>query len=202
MSTDAIIRAVAVCAAVAILAAPYRRVVVDLVQAGAGYAKAHAAGLGRLAAAGLIVAAAWGVVPLPSLPSLPSVTVEVETPSPEMQSAVAPIAAALRSMPLGSRMTWAATWSKAAIVVAGEGTAREISLTDTRSLQAFTGLALDIAWRRIGGNPAGSNEPLRTALEAAYGAAVGTEEVPVTRDIRDRYTAFAKAVAWAGLHGG
>jgi hypothetical protein len=202
MSTDAIVRAVAVCAAVAILAAPYRRVVVDLVQAGADYAKAHAAGLGRLAAAGLIVAAAWGVVPLPSLPAMPSVTVEVETPSPEMQAAVAPIAAALRSMPLGSRMVWAATWNKAALVVAGEGTAREISLTDTRSLQAYTALALDIAWRRIGGNPPGSNEALRKALEAAYGAAVGTEDVPVTRDISDRYTAFAKAVAWAGLNGG
>jgi hypothetical protein len=202
MTTDALLRTLAVCAALAILAAPYWRLVADLVQAGAGYAKAHAAGLGRLAAAGLIVAAAWGVVPLPSLPAVPSVTVEVETPSPEMQAAVAPIAAALRSMPLGSRMTWAATWNKAAIVVAGEGTAREVSLTDTRSLQAFTALALDIAWRRIGGNPPGSNEALRTALEAAYGAAVGTEDVPVTRAVRDRYTAFAKAVAWAGLNGG
>jgi hypothetical protein len=202
MSTDAIFRAVAVCAAVAILAAPYWRVVAAAVEAAAEAAKSHAHTIGRAAAAGLIVAAAWGVVPLPSLPEMPSVTVEVETPSPEMQAAVAPIAAALRSMPLSSRMLWAATWNKAALVVAGEGTAREISLTDTRSLQAFTALTLDIAWRRIGGHPAGSNEPLREALEAAYGAAVGTDVVPVTRDIRDRYTAFAKAVAWAGIHGG
>jgi hypothetical protein len=202
MTNDALLRTLAVCAALAILAAPHWRLVVAALEAGAEAAKAHAYSLGRVAAAGLIVAAAWGVVPLPSLPAVPSVTVEVETPSPEMQAAVAPIAAALRSMPLGSRMTWAATWNKAAIVVAGEGTAREISLTDTRSLQAYTALALDIAWRRIGGNPAGSNEPLRKALEAAYGAAVGTDDVPVTRDIRDRYAAFARAVAWAGLNGG
>jgi hypothetical protein len=202
MTTDALLRTLAVCAAVAILAAPYWRLVAAAVEAAAEAAKAHASALGRLAAAGLIVAAAWGKVPLPTLPTMPGVAVTVETPSPEMKAAVAPIAAALRSMPLGSQMTWAATWNKAALVVAGEGTAREISLTDTRSLQAFTGLALDIAWRRIGGNPPGSNEALRTALEAAYGAAVGTDVVPVTRDIRDRYTAFAKAVAWAGLHGG
>jgi hypothetical protein len=202
VTSDAIVRTVAVVVAMAILAAPYWRLVAAALEAGVAAAQAHAVTLGRLAAAGLIVAAAWGVVPLPSLPAMPSVTVEVETPSPEMQAAVAPIAAALRSMPLGSRMTWAATWQKAAIVVAGEGTAREISLTDTRSLQAYTALALDIAWRRIGGNPPGSNEPLRRALEAAYGAAVGTDDVPVTRDIRDRYAAFARAVAWAGLHGG
>jgi hypothetical protein len=202
MTTDALLRTLAVCAAVAILAAPYWRVVVAALEAATEAAKAHAHTIGRAAAAGLIVAAAWGVVPLPSLPAVPAVTVEVETPSPEMQAVVAPIAAALRSMPLGSRMTWAATWNKAALVVAGETTAREVSLTDTRSLQAFTALTLDIAWRRIGGNPPGSNEALRTALEAAYGAAVGTEDVPVTRAVRDRYTAFAKAVAWAGLNGG
>jgi hypothetical protein len=202
MSFDVLLRTLAVIVAVAILAAPYWGVVVGALEKGVAAAKAHAAALGRLAAAGLIVAAAWGKVPMPTLPTMPTVTVEVQTPSPEMQAAVAPIAAALRSMPLGSRMTWAATWSKAALVVAGEGTAREISLTDTRSLQAYTALALDIAWRRIGGNPPGSNEPLRKALEAAYGAAVGTDEVPVTKDIRDRYAAFARAVAWAGLHEG
>jgi hypothetical protein len=128
--------------------------------------------------------------------------VEVEEPSPEMKTLVAPVAAALRSLPAGDRMLWASTWSKAAIVVAGDATAREAAFTDTRSLQAFTGLALDIAWRRIGRHEPGSNEPLRKALEAAYGAAVGTDEVPVTRDIRDRYAAFAKAVAWAGINGG
>jgi hypothetical protein len=202
MTTDALLRTLAVCAAVAILAAPYWRVVADAVQKAAEAVRAHAAALGRVVAAGLIVAAAWGKVPLPTVPAMPSVMVEVQTPSPELAAAVAPIAVALRSMPMGSRMTWAATWNKAALVVAGEATAREVSLTDTRSLQAYTALALDIAWRRIGGNPPGSNEALRRALEASYGASVGTDEVPVTKDIRDRYVAFAKAVAWAGLNGG
>jgi hypothetical protein len=202
MDRETLLRTLAAVAAVAILAAPYWRVVADALEAGVAAAKTHANVLGRLAAAGLIVAAAWGKIPMPSfeVPAVPSV--EVEEPSAEMKTLVAPVAAALRSLPAGDRMLWASTWSKAAIVVAGDATAREAAFTDTRSLQAFTGLALDIAWRRIGRHEPGSNEPLRKALEAAYGAAVGADEVPVTRDIRDRYAAFAKALAWAGINGG
>ena len=202
MSNDALLRSLAVIAAVAILAAPYWRVVARALEQGVAAAKTHASVIGRLAAAGLIVAAAWGKIPLPSfeVPAVPAV--EVEEPSAEMKAIVAPVGAVLRSLPAGDRMLWASTWSKAAIVVAGDATAREAAFTDTRSLQAFTGLALDIAWRRIGRHEPGSNEPLRKALEAAYGAAVGTDEVPVTKDIRDRYAAFAKALAWAGINGG
>jgi hypothetical protein len=202
MTNDALLRSLAVVAAVAILAAPYWRVVADALEQGVAAAKAHATTLGRVAAAGLILAAAWGKIPLPSfdVPAVPAVT--VEEPDAEMKTIVAPVGTALKSLPAGDRMLWAATWNKAAIVVAGDATAREAAFSDTRSLQAFTALALDIAWRRIGGNQPGGNEPLRKALEAAYGDAVGKDEVPVTRDIRDRYAAFAKAVAWAGIHGG
>ena len=202
MDRETLLRSLAVVAAVAILAAPYWGLVVAALEKGVAAAKAHANVIGRLAAAGLIVAAAWGKIPMPSfeVPAVPAV--EVEEPSPEMKTLVAPVAAALRSLPAGDRMLWASTWSKAAIVVAGDATARESAFTDTRSLQAFTALALDIAWRRIGRHEPGSNEPLRKALESAYGAAVGTDEVPVTRDIRDRYAAFAKALAWAGINGG
>jgi len=199
LDRETLLRTLAVGAAVAILAAPYWRVVAAALQAAVAASKAHAHTLGRIAAAGLIVAAAWGKIPLPTF-EVPAVT--VEEPSAEMKTFVAPVAAALRSLPAGDRMLWASTWSKAATVVAGDATAREAAFTDTRSLQAFTGLALDIAWRRIGQHEPGENEPLRKALEAAYGAAVGTDEVPVTRDIRDRYAAFAKAVAWAGVNGG
>jgi hypothetical protein len=201
-NSETLLRTLAVLAAVAILAAPYWRLVADALKTGAEAAKANATTLGRVAAAGLIVAAAWGKIPMPSfeVPAVPAVT--VEEPSAEMKTIVAPVGAALQAMPMGDRMLWAATWNKAAIVVAGDGTAREAAFTDTRSLQAFTALALDIAWRRIGQHEPGSNEPLRKTLEAAYADAVGRDEVPVTRDIRDRYAAFAKAVAWAGVNGG
>lgn len=201
MSNDALIRTLAVIAAVAILAAPYRGLVADAGKAAIEWLRGHSAALGRLAAAGLIVAAAWGKVPLPTLPAAPVVAVTVETPSPELQSAVKPVAAELAKMPTGDRMLWAAVWSKAAIVVAGDTLAKEPAFTDTRSLRAFTALTLDIAWRRLGGHPPG-NDALRKALESAYAAEVGADDVPVSRDVRDRYAAFAKAVAWAGMNGG
>lgn len=202
MSNDALLRTLAVLAAVAILAAPYRGLVVDALQAGVEWVRGHAAALSRVAAAGLIVAAAWGKIPLPSF-EVPTgtVTVEVETPSAEMQDVVKPVAVELARMPMGDRLLWAATWNKAAVVVSGDTLAKEPAFTDTRSLRAFTALTLDIAWRRLGGHPPG-NDALRKALEASYGQAVGKDEVPVSRDIRDRYAAYAKAVAWAGLNGG
>jgi hypothetical protein len=200
MSPD-VLRALAVVAAVAILAAPYWRVVVAALQAAVEWSKAHASTLTRAAAAALIVAAAWGKVPMPTfeVPSLP--TVVVETPGAEMKAIVAPVAREMSKMRMIDRLLWASVWNKAAIVVAGDATAREIAFTDTRSLRAFTGLAIDISWRRIGGNVPGTQEPLRHAVEAAYAAAMGIDEVPVGKDLRDRYAEFARAMAWAGLNG-
>ena len=200
--TDEIIRTAAVVAAAALLAATYWQQIVERITQAIDAAKSHGPALARLAAAGLIVAAAWGKIPMPSLPTAPSVTVVVETPTVEMQRLVTPVSEAMRSMPAGDRMLWARTWNKASIVVAGDAVTTEVVFTDTRSLRGFTVLALDIAWRRIGQHAPGGNEPLRAAVEACYGQAMGTEVVPVTADLRARYAAFAQAVAWAGVNGG
>jgi hypothetical protein len=202
LSDDSVIRLAAVVAAVALLAAPYRETIAGWLSQAAQACYAERSALSRIAAALLILAAAWGQIPMPKLPAAPAVTVDVETPSVEMQQLVKPVADAMKSVPIGDRMLWAQTWSKAATVVAGDAVTAEVVFTDTRSLRLFTTLALDIAWRRIGQHAPGSNEPLRTAVEAAYGQAVGTEVVPVTADVRSRYAAFAKAVAWAGVNGG
>ena len=200
--TDEIIRTAAVVAAVALVAAPYWPHVAKYLAEATETARRHWPTIGRAVAACLLIAAAWGKIPMPSLPTAPSVTVVVETPTVEMQRLVTPVAEAMRSMPAGDRMLWARTWNKAAIVVAGDAVTTEVVFTDTRSLRGFTVLALDIAWRRIGQHAPGSNEPLRAAVEAAYGQAIGTEVVPVTADLRARYAAFAQAVAWAGVNGG
>ena len=155
--------------------------------------------LSRVVAAGLIVVAAWGVVPIPQVSPTPSIT--VETPSAEMRSNVSAVAAKLASLKTIDRLLWSSVWSKAAIVVAGDAAGREVAFTDTRSLRGFTALTLDIAWRRIGGHAPGSIDGLKEAVESAYANAVGTEEVPVTKDVRDRYAEFARAMAWAGLNG-
>lgn len=203
MSHDEIIRTVAVVAAVALLAAPYRQQLAEYAAQAAEAAKLHGSTLGRIAAALLIVAAAWGKIPMPSLPATPSVpAVHVETPSDGMKQLVQPVARALAALPMSDRMLWAETWNKAAVVAAGDVVTAEKVFTDTRSLRLFTTLALDIAWRRIGGKQPGSVEGLRDATEAAYNTAVGREVLPVDKSVIDRYVEFAKAMAWAGVNEG
>jgi hypothetical protein len=195
-------RAGAVALAVALAVAPYWPQIREAASRAVEAGKEKAGLLSRLAAIALLLAAAWGKVPLPTLPASPVAPVSVETPSAEMQKLVQPIADALGGCSYVDRALWAEVWSKAATVAAGDAVTTEVVFTDTRSLRAFTALAVDIAWRRIGQHVPGSNESLRKAVEAAYGSAVGTDVIPVTTDLRGRYVAFCKAVAWAGVNGG
>ncbi len=199
MNTDDVLRIAAASTAVALLLAPYWRQVAAASHRAVEAAIQRAGTLARVAAAALLIAAAWGKVPLPRWPQAAVAPVSVETPSVEMQALVAPIAEAMRNVSPVDRALWAETWTKAATVVAGDAVTVEVAFTDTRSLRAFTALALDIAWRRIGRHQPGGNESLRTALEAAYGQAIGATVIPVTPDLRARYVEFAKAVAWAGV---
>ena len=201
MSHDDIIRTGAVVAAVALLAAPYWRQVAEKLTEAADAAKAHLPTIGRVAAAALIVAAAWGKIPVPSLPAaVPTVT--VEAPSVRLQELVAPVAKALAPLPASDRILWASVWKKAATVVEGDTSVEAVTFTDTKSLRLFTVLALDLAWRRIGGHAPGSVQGLRDAVESAIGSVVGTDAVAVTPQIRASYAEVARAIAWAGIHGG
>jgi hypothetical protein len=119
----------------------------------------------------------------------------VPTPSPEAQRLVEPVRAALAGLPADKRALWAATWAKAALVVEAEGATSVAVLTDTASLRVLTTTALDIAWRRIGGNAPGSVAGLREAVEAAMRSALGLDSVPVTPDVRARYAEVARAIA-------
>jgi hypothetical protein len=181
------------------LAAPYRDSIVGWITAATKAARNHASTLGRVAAAGLLIAAAWGQIPMPSL-AVPAVapSITVPTPSLEAQRLVEPVRAALAGLTADKRALWAATWSKAALVVEAEGATSVAVLTDTPSLRVLTTTALDIAWRRIGGVPSGSVAGLREAVEAAMRSALGLDAVPVTPDVRSRYAEVARAIAWAG----
>lgn len=194
------IRIAAVIAAAALLAAPYRAQIQAAASRGLEAAKEKAGLLMRLAAAALLIAAAWGKVPLPTL-AVPSVApaVAVDTPSDEMQRVVTPIADVMRNASAVDRALWAQLWSKAAIVVAGDAVSTEVVFTDTRSLRAFTVLALDIGWRRLGANQPGKYAGLREATEAAFAQVLGPNEVPVTKELRARYAELCKAIAWAGV---
>ena len=201
MSDDAVIRGAAVVAAVALLAAPYGQQIYERIAQAIDAAKEHRSTLFRLAAAGLLIAAAWGKVSLPSLPAANVRPAFVETPSDDMQRLVTPIAKALGGLSPVDRALWAQAWTKAGVVVAGDAVTTELAFTDSRSLRMFTTLTIEIAWRRIGGHAPGSISGLREAVEAAYGQMLGTDVVPVDRAMRERYVEFAKAVAWAGIAG-
>ena len=190
-----LLRVAAVVAAAALLAAPYWA----QIKAAAGRAleavRSQAGLFGRLAAAALLIAAAWGKLPLPTLPG--AAMPVVDTPSDQMQRMVGPVADALAGLPAADRAPSATLWTRAATVAAGDAVTTQPAFTDTRAIQGFTALAVDIGWRRIGGHATGSQESLRTAVEAAYASAVGRDVVPVTNDVRARYAEVANAIGWA-----
>ena len=199
MSPDALLRIAAVVAAAALVAAPYWGQIAGLVAQATNAAKAHSGTLTRIAAAGLIVAAAWGKVPLPQLPGVNNVpAVVVPEPSPAMQQLVQPVRVALASLPADKRALWAATWAKAAVVVDAEGATSVSVFTDTPALRLFTTVTLDVAWRRLGQQAPGASPGLREAVEAAMKSAIGLDSVPVTSELRARYAEVARAIAWAG----
>lgn len=195
---ETVIRIAAVVAAAALLAAPYWERIVGWLATAAEAARAHATTIGRVAAAGLIVAAAWGVLPVPQWPAATGVTVTVPEPTKALRDSVGPVTTALGKLSPADRALWAATWAKAALVVEAEGATSVAVFTDTPSLRTFTVTTLDIAWRRIGGHTPGSVAGLKEAVEASMRYAIGLDAVPVTADVRARYAEVARAIAWAG----
>jgi hypothetical protein len=198
MTPDDYVRTVAVIAAAALLAAPYARQIRDAASAAAEAIRQHSGTLTRVLGAGLIVAAAWGKIPLPTLPAGPTVSViEVETPTAELRRLVEPVKAALASAPVRDRAVWAETWVKAGVVVAADSVHSTPVLPDVRSLRAFQLVALDVAWRRIAGVAPGAYPGLKDGVEAAFAEVLGLDDVTVDEDLRDRYVALVRALAWA-----
>jgi len=199
MNLETLLRTIAVVAAAALVAQPYWGEIARGLVTAAEAARARATSIARLAAAGLIVAAAWGVVPMPQLPMTPAVpVVVVPEPSPEMQRLVEPVAVALGALSPADKAVWAATWMKAALVADAEGATTVPVLTDTPALRTFTTVSLDVAWRRIAGHAPGGVAGLREAVETAMRSALGLDEVPATPHVRGRYAEVARAIAWAG----
>lgn len=200
MTTDELLRVAAGAGAAALVAAPYWPAIRGrLVQAG-GYVRDHGNGIARMAAAALLLFAAVGNVNL-ALPAIKIKTesVDIETPDAAMQKIVAPVAAALKDAPAGDRMLWALTWNRAAAAVEGESSASSLAFENTKSLRDFTALALDIAWRRIGGNKASKYPDLRNAVEEAFDSTLGRNPQKTTPEILGAYQRLARALAWAGI---
>lgn len=202
MNGPDLLRIAAVVAAVAIVAAPHKAQAVAWLQRAAEAVRKHAGPLSRVVAASLLIAAAYGKVPMPQMPSQVVPAVAVDTPSVEMIAAVAPVAKALRSASPFDRALWASIWEKSAKVVAGDATTTEVVFTDTRSLRAYNIIALRLAWVRMGGNPTGKYPGLAEAAERFLSDTIGLDVAPVTPELRAKVVESYKALAWAGVGGG
>lgn len=144
----------------------------------------------------LLHVAATGV-PSVQNAAAPVATVEVQTPSPEMQQKVAAVKECLRSASDQDRYVWSDVWSKVAKVAAADGSSTEVLFPDTKSLRAFNIAALEIGWRRIGGNQPGKYPNLRASVEGVFADTLSLDTKVVTKDTRDRFVETAMAVAWA-----
>ena len=199
MTTDAVLRTVAVVAAVAMAAAPFTRQIKSITAWIIGAVWQNIGSLTRLALAGLLLAVGTGRLPLPALPSAVPATVKIDAPSAAMAKTVQPIVEAFRGASVADRMLWAHLWSRAAVVASGDAVGTEVVFSDTRALRAFTVLALEIGWRRIGDHQPGGMPGLRAAVEAAFADTIGTDVVPVTPELRARFAELANAIGWAAL---
>lgn len=123
----------------------------------------------------------------------------VAEPTNEMQARVKEIGVALRAASPLDRLVWASVWNKAAAVIDGEGVNSEVVFTDTKSLRAFTVIALNIAWRRIGNHTPGEFPGLRDAVEAAFKTTLTLDDRTVTQEVRNQYAELCRAIAWAGI---
>lgn len=199
MSSDDIIRTVAVAVGVAILAAPYAAQIRDAATVAAEAIRKHLGLIGRVIAVGLILAAAWGKIPMPQLPVVPDApsVIVVEEPSDELRRLVEPVRVALSAASPRDRAIWAETWVKSGVVVSADNVQATPILPDVRSLRAFQVVALDVAWRRIGGIAAGRYPGLREGTEAAFAEVLGVDDVAVDSGLRERYVALSRALAWA-----
>jgi hypothetical protein len=198
--SESLVRGVAGLAALVLVCAPAVPVVVAWVRANQERIRKGLGGWPHVAlAVALAYVAAFGVPRLPAVNVAPEVpALVVPTPSPAMQTAVADVHKALAGANPVDRAVWAQLWTKAGVVVAGDATDTEIVFTDTRSLRAYTVLAIRIGWRRLGENAAGKYAGLNEATERAFSGVLGIDVQPVTPELRARYIELCNALAWCG----
>lgn len=137
------------------------------------------------------------ITPAPVTPDVPP----LRTPSMEMQRAVAEVADICSQMDTFDRLVWAATWTEAAEVIAGESDEAEVTIDNTLGLRVFTGSVLEVAWSRLA-KANGKYRGLDSAVERLFTDVIGNEVKPWSDDIQDDVVELYEALAWAGANQG
>jgi len=149
-----------------------------------------------------VLAVALLVFSVAGIPTAVAPDPQVIQPVGELQVKAAPIAEALAGATLADRLVWAEIWEKSAKIAAA-GTSEPV-FADTKSMRAYTVVALDIGWRRLQGVTPGKYPRLKAAVEAflADPSVLGRDEVAATDEDRRKYAEACKAIAWAGMRRG
>ena len=198
--SESLVRGAAGLAALVVVCAPAVPMVVAWIKANQERIRQAFRGWPHVAlAVALAYVAAFGIPRLPTVNTVPAVpAIVVPTPSPAMQTAVADVHKALAGANPVDRAVWAQLWTKAGVVVSGDATDTEIVFNDTRSLRAYTVLAIRIGWRRLGENAAGKYAGLNEATERAFAGVLGIDVQPLTPELRAKYVELCNALAWCG----
>lgn len=149
----------------------------------------------------IVVLLFFSAVGFPSRrPSVQPTPVPGDSPKGDLLVKVAPVGDALVSADDVDRALWAEVWEKAAEVVEEEGQSAQPVITNTKELRAFTIVALEVAWSRLGNVRPGQYPKLREAVEAflADPTVLGRDEVLLDAAYRAQYVAACRALAYAG----
>lgn len=127
-----------------------------------------------------------------------------ETPESYLFAKSAPIGEALAGADEVDRALWAAVWEGAAEVVEDETGSAQPVFTNTKELRAFTIVALELGWNRLGNVQPGAYPKLRAAVESFLSdpKVIGLDEGVVGDKYRTKYAAACRAIAYAGRNRG
>ena len=125
--------------------------------------------------------------------------VSLSEPSAEMREAVQPVVRVASGMSAIDRLWLRQIYENTAKVVEIDGEVAEPVVTSISTLRAIHVAVLKFVWRGMADNRPNKYEGLSKAIDAAIESVIGSEDGPVTPELRKRAVEVYEAIAWAGL---
>lgn len=147
----------------------------------------------RLAVAGILIAYASGVVRMPQ-PQEP-----VVQPLTEMQMSAKTLRDIMSTVPMTDRLWVKTIYTSAAKVTRADGEEESPEIQTTESLRDVHIAILKFVWKHLAGNEPGKYAGLADAVSTVITHAVGTDNRPLTPELREKAAEAFDAIAWAGL---
>lgn len=148
-------------------------------------------------AVALVAVGLFGVpkVPVPAWPSL----IQVQEPSQKMKDSVSGVVKVVQSMSIVDRLWLQYIYVNCGKVLKADGMVEDKTIVTTESLRAVHRAVLKFIWKGMADNKPNKYEGLAKAIDDAVMSVVGTENKPITEELRQEAIAVFDAIAWAGL---